>query len=251
MTKIQKIIYIIALILNISIISVELGSSFNTGSRPLPKELQDFNIGKPKPESIELPQFKFLPDLKIPGAPLKALSLIDFYLLMTMVFFGLNYVISPSLITKTQGIITISISISVILFIITNIFILIAKIMFMIGLLIAPIFGTIAYFSLYGSYNKEKVLNIIQILQPLRISMITALLYTNIKYISNLGLVFIFATTMLLTWGLSFAYSLIPGFLLSIADGILAVIVLIVALIWSIKFLISSIISLKAIITIG
>lgn len=231
MTRIQIYFFIGALLLNISVIYLETGGAVSWGSN--------------QKVSISL-----LPEVEIPKASINALMVFDVLLLITMIFYGLNYFISPNLITKTQGIITIIVCLSLLTFIICNIFLLLAEVFMMIGLLITPIFGTIAYFAKYSSFDKGGTFSLISLLKTLKISMIIAFLYTNIKNITNLGLILLILTPMVLLWVINFVYALVPKFLLQIVDGIAGIVVLIVGLIWCIVFIINSIISLKALISI-
>lgn len=245
MGKIQIIFFIFSILLCITVISLELGSSFSLSADNTNLDKYIENNKNNTTEVLTFPDYDYLPDLSIPGASIKVIGIIDLYLLLTMLFIGANYLINPSLITKSQGIITIIFCIPTILFSITNIVLLVAKVVLMISLLMAPIFGTIAYFAIYSGYDKSNTINFIKVLLILKFSLIISFLITNLKNISNIGLVTLLLTPIGLLWLMSLLFGLIPKFLLSIVDGIVAIIFLVVVLIWSISFLLNSIKSIK------
>ena len=114
----------------------------------------------------------------------------------------------------------------------------------MVGLLLSPIFGTIAYFVGFGHFDRSGAALTLGLLMLLKLGFAVCLLLAHQRFLQNKGLVLIVASTLVAGLLISFLHGFVPGFLVSITDVIGAIVVAILALIWAIVFLIGSLVSI-------
>jgi hypothetical protein len=133
------------------------------------------------------------------------------------------------------------VSLLVLLTAIGLIFAAIALLFLMIGMLLAPIFGTIAYFILFGPFDRAGASATLSLTMLLKIGFAICLVLAQQRFLQNTGLVLLIATSLLASVIVSFLQGLVPGFLVSITDDIAAIVVAILAVIWAIIFLIGAI----------
>ena len=215
--KLRTPFFIIALVLVVCVVLIEMGSSVFLLSN------------SPKPT---------------PGYGIPYLAVLDGLLAMTIVLFGVPLVISERLHGKIQGILVFLITLFVIIGTIMMILMAIVELMIMIILLTTPIFGTIAYFAIYGDFNTGGAAITLSLIMVLKIAFAWCLFLAHQRFLQNKGLVLIVLTSFLANIVISFLHGLVPGFLVSITDVIGGIVVGILAVIWGIFFLISSIMSM-------
>ena len=78
----------------------------------------------------------------------------------------------------------------------------------------------------------------------LKLGFVICLVLAQQRFIQNRGLVLLIITSFLASIITSFLQGLVPFFLVSITDGIAAIVVVVLALIWAVVFLIGSLISI-------
>jgi len=122
-------------------------------------------------------------------------------------------------------------------------FAIFALLLLMIGLLLAPIFGTAAYLIVYGHFQTGSAAAMLSLLMVLKIAFAIFLVLAHERFLQNKGLVLLILTTLLAQIITSFLQGFPPGILVSITDAIAGLITVILTAIWSIFFLIGSIIS--------
>ncbi len=207
--------FIIALVLVICVVLIEIGSSVF-----------------------------LLTDSATPGYGVPYLAWLDGLLLLTALSFAAPLVISEHLHGKIQGILIFLITLFSIFGMIMGILSAFVELMIMIVLLTTPIFGTIAYFAIYADFNKSGAAITLSLVMLLKLFFAGFLFLAHQRFLQNKGLVLIVLTSLLATIVISFLHGLVPGFLVSITDAIGGIIVVILAMIWGIYFLISSIMSM-------
>ncbi|HJZ96668.1 MAG TPA: hypothetical protein VKE70_09170 [Candidatus Solibacter sp.] len=149
--------------------------------------------------------------------------------------------LSQSIWGRTQGIVTLIVSILVLLACIGFIIARFVKVLIMIALLTATPFGTLAYLAMWGFFNRGGASVALSVLMALKIAFVIFLVLSQQRFLQNKGLVLIIVTSLVSNIVISFLQGLVPVFLVSITDGIAAIIVLILAAIWAILMLIFSI----------
>ena len=206
--------FVIGLVLIICVVLIEIGSSVFLGSASA-----------------------------TPGFAISYLALLDGLLLLTTLLFAAPLLISEQLHGKIQGILVLFISLFLLITTIMMIMAAFVALMIMIVLLTSPIFGTIAYFAIFGKFAGGASITL-SLIMSLKLAFVWFLFLAHQRFLQNKGLVLIVLTSLLATIVISFFHGFPPGFLVSITDVIGAIIVAILAVIWGMYFLVSSIISM-------
>jgi hypothetical protein len=140
-----------------------------------------------------------------------------------------------------QGIATLIGSIVLILTSLGSLVAAFVELMVMVTLLPAVPFGTIAYLAMWGFFPVADAATLLGLLLALKLAFAVLLLLAQPRFLQNTGLVVLTATTMVATVVLAFLHGWVPVILVSIVDGIAAIVFAILALIVGIVLLIGSI----------
>jgi hypothetical protein len=178
-----------------------------------------------------------------PGYGIPAMALLDGLILFTVGLMGLSMLLQKGIHAKIQGILTLILSLLLLLGCILMGFLIFTLILLMVGLLLAPIFGTAAYFVIYGHFETSTAAAVLSLLMLLKLGFAICLVLAHQRFLQNKGLVLIVLTTLLAQIITSFLQGFPPGFLVSITDAIAGLITVILTAIWSLIFLIGSIVS--------
>ncbi len=178
-----------------------------------------------------------------PGYGIPAMALLDGLITFTVGLMGLSMLLPKGIHAKLQGILTLIVSFLLLIGLIVMGFLIFALILLMVGLLLAPIFGTIAYFAIYGHFDTSEAATVLSVLMLLKLGFAICLVLAHQRFLENKGLVLIILTTLLAQIITAFLIGFPPGFLASITDAIAGLVTVILTAVWSIIFLIGSIIS--------
>jgi hypothetical protein len=178
-----------------------------------------------------------------PGFGVPYLALLDGLILYTFGLMGLSLLLPSGIHAKIQGIATLIVSFLMLLGSIVLIIVTLVLLILMVSLLLAPIFGTIAYFALYADFARGRAAGLLSAFMLLKLAAAVCLVLAHPRFLENKGLVLIVLTSLLAQVITSFLHGLPPGFLVSITDAIAGIITGILAAIWSIVLLIGSIVS--------
>lgn len=187
-------------------------------------------------------------DAEIPGLGIPSIALIDSLLVFVVTMMLLNLVVSPALMGKISGIISL---IFAILILLTSIVLLLAsltELLAMVSLLLSVPFGTAAYFAGYASFARTEAALTLSLLLTLKLIFSVLLILSNQRFLENTGLLLLIFTALLVNILVTFLHGFPPGFLASITDALAAIIVAIIGLIWSLNLLIRSVPALLKII---
>jgi hypothetical protein len=176
-----------------------------------------------------------------PGLGIPYLALLDGLVLFTAALIGAEVVVPKSVSGRVQGVATAIVSLLVLIAGIGLIFAAITLLILMVSLLLAPIFGTIAYFAIFGHFDRTGANVALSTIMLLKIGFAACLVLAQQRFLQNCGLVLIIATSLLASVVVSFLQGLVPFFLVSITDAIAAIIVAILAVVWALVFLINAI----------
>lgn len=185
-------------------------------------------------------QFDNLASAKPPGLGIPYMALLDAVVLFTVGLIGLSLVIPERIQGRGQGCLTFVFGFLLILASIILAFIALALLLLMVSLLLAVPFGTIAYLALFGSFDKGGAAVVLALLMMLKLGFVICLFLAQQKFLQNKGLVLLVLTSLLANIILSFLHGLVPRFLVSITDGIGAILMAILAIIWCLILLIGS-----------
>lgn len=181
--------------------------------------------------------------VEVNSKAIPALALLDGLVFYATLIIGIALLIPERIQSKLQGIVTLVFSF---LLLIACIGIVIADfqlLILMVTLLMSPIFGTIAYFAVWANFDTDPTRVALSLLMTLKIVFAVCLVLAHQRFLQNKGFVLIIATSFLANFIIAFLYGLVPGPLVSIADVIAAIIICVLAIIWTITYLIGGIIS--------
>lgn len=207
---------------------------------------------------VELSSMAVLHVSTSPGSPLnlapngKAIPMMAF--LDGLVFYatliiGIALIIPERVQSKVQGVVTLIFSFLLVIGGITALFLEIALVMLMVSLVLSVPFGTIAYFAIWANFDTDNARLVLSLLMTLKIIFAVCLVLAHQRFLQNKGFVLIILTSLVSNLIIAFLHGFVPGSLVSITDGVAAIIVCILALIWGGVYLIGGIISVvKAIV---
>lgn len=180
----------------------------------------------------------------IEGFGIPMLQYVDGVLLFSLALIGLGLVLPAVVQVKIQGCLTLIFAIVLLLTALVLIFLVIAKLIVMVSLLLSFPFGTIAYFFIFANFPRGASVALLGFLFSLKILVGILLLLAHQRFIENLGLVLMVLTSLVANIIVSLLHTIVPGFLVSITDAIAGIVVLILAIIWAIILIIGAIISI-------
>jgi len=183
-------------------------------------------------------------NLATPGMGIPYLALIDGLLFFTILLMAAPLLISDRVHGRIQGIITFLTSLAVLLL---AFFMLVSAIMFlmlMVSLLMATPFGTIAYLAAFSDFDKAAAAITLGSIMTLKIAFVVCLFLAHQRFLQNKSLMLVILTSLVATIVVTFLQSIVPGFLASITDDIAAIVIAVLAIIWSVVYLFSSLPSL-------
>lgn len=267
MESLRKPFFLAALLLLVLMLLVELGSFFFIQRPALPSSSSTLQLGDVKSQLRLAAQY--LPaqqqqqlstaidklgvdDLsqavsqaqtqgRPPGLGVPYLALLEGMLLFTLGLMAAGMLYKERIQACVQGIATFIFALSMLLVAIGLLIAAIASTLAMIALLLSVFIGTIIYLIVFGSFDRGASLASLGILMVLQIGAGVCLFLAERRFLQNKGLVLLFATSVVANIIVAFLQGFVPGILVSITDGIAGIVVAVIAIIWSVVFLIGSI----------
>jgi hypothetical protein len=216
----RKPFFFIALILFALAVLAELGSGFYIDA-----DSQDANLY----------------DIANPGLGLPYLAILDGLVLFTLILIGAPLIITDRVHGRIQGIVTFIVALLAFLGSLIMIFAALTLLLMMVSLLMAIPFGTTVYMAKYAAFDKPAAAITLGVIMSFKLGFAVFLILAHQRFLENKGLVLIILTSFLATILLSFLHGIVPRFLVSITDGIGALVTAILAAIWALFYLIGSI----------
>ena len=176
-----------------------------------------------------------------PGIGIPYLAVFDILVMFSVSLMGVSLIIPERVQARVQGIITLVVSVIIFFVSMMLIVMTLGKIFLMLGLLLAPIFGTIAYMAIYGHFDTVTARVTLGFIMSLKFAFAVLLIVSHQRFLENKGLVMIILSSLLATLIVSICHGIVLGFLVSITDSVAALIVLIITLVWALVFLAGSI----------
>jgi hypothetical protein len=190
-----------------------------------------------------------LPSTAAEGLGVSTLAVLDALLILSVGIMGATLLLPERVLGVAQAIVTLLVSLGVLMGSVALIFLAIGLVSLMVGLLLAPIFGTIAYFAVFGHFDRVEAATVLGLVMSLKIAFAVCLLLAHQRFLDNMTLVLLVATSLLAVLVVSFLHALVPTPLVSITDTIAAIVVAVLALIWSVFLIVGSIVAImKAIV---
>lgn len=245
MERLRTPLFVIALILIVLAFLAEIGSGLlSRGHLPADKsgdlEKMASDLDSSFKPGNELGRLSKTP----PGIGIRYMAFVDGLLLFTVALQALALVISGRVHGRIRGIIGLIVSLKVLAGSFIAIFFAIVKLMLMIALLVSFPFGTIIYLALYGFFSRGQANIVLSLLMSFKLAFAVLLVLAHQRFLQIKSLVLLTLTSLLCNIVISFLHALVPFFLVSITDCVAAIICAILALIWSIHFLVVSIIGI-------
>lgn len=182
-------------------------------------------------------------DLPTPGYGVPYLAFLDGLLMLTVALIALALLLPERLHGRTQGIVTL---IASILFLVGSFFAAIAAfvaLILMVSLLLAPIFGTIAYMAMFAHFNRSGAAIALSAAMSLKLLFALFLVLGHQRFLQNKSLVLVTLTSLIATWLVAFLHAFPPRILASITDALAGLVVAILAIVWAILYLVFSVFS--------
>jgi hypothetical protein len=256
--KLRTPLFIIAVILIALTVLFELGAGIVLPNLTAPKA-QDRNVLAIIPndspakeeaqENSELQQKSRQLESKPPGMAITYMALLDGIVLFTVGLMGLALLIPEKIQGRLQGCVTFIFGLLLIIACIILIFIALGLLLLMVSLFLSVPFGTIAYFAIFGFFDRAGSTIALSLIMFLKLGFAICLVLSQQRFIQNKGLVLLILTSLLANVIVSLLHGIVPSFLVSITDALAAIIVAILAVIWLIFLLFGSLFSIiKAIV---
>jgi hypothetical protein len=254
MDEIRRPFFLAALVAWLLVVVVELGSNLipvpAVSAAQLKAQILHDAPDDPPPSDADLQDMVRVrrEQPPRPGYAITSLIAFDGMAFMGLFWMGAGLVISRRLAARVQAITALIVSLLAIIAGIVVALLLLALLFIMLGLFLAPPFGTLAYLAIWGFFATGAAATTTGILLFLKLATVVLLVLAQQRFLKNKGLVVLLAVSLLLTLLISFLHGFPPGILVSITDVIAALVILVVAIIWSLLVFISSIIAtIKAI----
>lgn len=258
MDSLRKPILFLAVALIAIVVLIEVGSSIlpqnaNVNPQALRSDLPD----SPAPTATAVAEafgkadqdeINELGEETPPGLGIPYMALLDAVLLFTVALIVISLVLPEGVHGRIQGCGTLIFSLLIILGGLVMIFVALGLVMIMVSLLLSVPWGTIAYLVIFGHFDRQGAGAILVLLMMLKLGFAVALIVANPRFLQNKGLVLLVLTSLLANVILSFLHGFVPVFLVSITDGIGAIIMGLLACIWAIILLVGGIVSLVKVI---
>lgn len=185
--------------------------------------------------------------VSVPGMPQQAdgwgvpsIVLVDALLVLTLGLMGLQFLLSQALHGRTQGIVTLVVSVLVLLGALALIFTGLQALGVMLSLLLAPPFGTVAYLAVWGHFDRSAASQVLAMLLLLKLGCGVCLLLAHPRFLLLKGLVLLWGTSVVAGLLVAFLHGMVPGPLVSITDLVGAIVVAVVGLLWAIHAVVAS-----------
>lgn len=221
--ELRRPFLIVALVLILLVVLIEAGSGLL------------LDLGTPGAASL---------DAKAPGYGISYLAFLDGFVFYVTLLISLAMVIPERIQGKVQGCATAIVSFLGCLGAIFAIIMCLIMLIVMVTLLLAPIFGTIAYLAIYGHFDRSGAAVTLSLIMTLKLAFCVFLVLAHQRFLQNKGLVLIVLTSLLANLILGFLHNFVPLPLVSITDAIGAIVVGILAVIWAIILFIFAIIGI-------
>ncbi len=179
--------------------------------------------------------------VEAPGWGIPFLAFLDGLLLFVVLSTVLATITPERIQGRLQSLVTLILSILVIIGGIAAILAAMAMLIMMVALFMAAPFGTAVYLAKYGTFATGSAGITLAVLMMLKLGFAICLVLAHQRFLLNKSLVILTLCSFLTGIIVSFLHSFVPGILVSITDMVGAIVVAIIAVIWAVLFLISSI----------
>jgi len=179
-----------------------------------------------------------------PGHGIRSIALLDGVLVFTLALMGASLVVSQRILAKLQGCLTMISGLAVAVLALLWALKALAEVVLMVALLLAFPFGTIVYLAEYGDFATGEAAVVMGTVTTLRLAVAVCLVLAQQRFLRNTGLVLVILTGMLAGLVVGVAHGWVPGILVSITDGVAAIVIAVLAIVWAIVLIVGGLVSL-------
>lgn len=175
-----------------------------------------------------------------PGIAIGYLAILDLMLAHAIGLMAVELLAPRSVVGRVQGPLTLVLSL---LGVIAAFFLALGALFFLVllvTLLVAVPFGTIAYLAGWGHFATGAAAATLSIVMLLKLGFAVLLPLAHQRFLQNKGLIVLTGASLGLTWVVAFLHAFPPGFLVSIADAIGALVIGVIGVVWLVLLLIGS-----------
>jgi hypothetical protein len=179
-----------------------------------------------------------------PGRAIPAMAVLDGLVLFTVLLMGAPLLIPERIFARVQGIATLVVSLLALTGSITGIFLTFSLVILMIVLFTAFPFGTIVYLIIYGFFDRIGGNVTLSLLMMLKLGFGACLILAHPRFLQNKGLMLLILTSLAANIIISFLHAMVPIPLVSITDGIAAIVVFVLVVAWASFLLAGSVVAI-------
>lgn len=256
----RRPLLVLAVVATAVALLLSLGSSLVTGPPPFAERVNDTLSN---PSTVQLLErygidlhdaqnalTETVPD-EPPGMGIPALALILGELLLILALTALPLLVGDRITGTVNSIASLIGGLLLLLASIAVALLSFAMLQVMLSLLLAPPFGTLTYLALFGSFNAGGAAVFTSAILFCVVACLLLLVFAQQRFLASKGLVALIGTAALLTLGTAFLHSLVPGFLVSIADAAVALVTAIVSAIWALCIVIWGVVAAVRLLQLG
>lgn len=188
-------------------------------------------------KDLDVPK-KFADDYDTPGLGLPADGIMSLWLFISVALMAAASLPRKKLVPYVSGIVNIVGGLLLLLASLAAIFVAIAKLLIMVGLLVAFPFGPLIYLAIFGWFAKGAAAATLTIALILKIVVGVLLFLGDRSILKSPAVVILFLLSIVSGILVMLLHAIVPMMLVSITDAVAAIIVGIIAAIWSIISLI-------------
>lgn len=178
-----------------------------------------------------------------PGYGIPYMRFVDGLLLTTLALMAATLVIGERFQGRLQGIVTLLIALTLLGLSFRGILVALVELIIMLVLLAALPFGPAIYYGLYGNFDLSTARLLLGLTWFLKLILVACLVLAQRRFPTQIGLLLLLVTSIVLNIVVTFLHGLVPGPLVSVTDAIGGIVVGIIGLIWTIVFLILSVVA--------
>lgn len=186
-----------------------------------------------------------------PGLAIRSLALTGGVLFLVLTLTAAPLLIGDRVTGSIQGVVSIVTGLLLAIAAVVSALAAFAALFVMVVLLTSAPFGTLAYLAIYGHFNTGAAAVFTGLILALDLAALVLLALAQQRFLRSRGLVALMLTAIVLVFGTAFLHGLVPGFLVSIADAIAALVISIVAAIWAILVIIGGIVAAVRVLQLG
>jgi hypothetical protein len=235
----RRPLFVAAVVVAAVVVLVELGMAGLVGGNPVGRVPVAVAVGAGVDQGVA--ESAQLGASAPPGNGIAYLALLDGLLLFTLALLGTSLVISHRAYGRAQGVVTLVVSFLWVLAGLLTALLAFAQLLLMVGLFVAPPFGTLAYLAVWGFFPTGEAALVLGLLLALKIALVVLLVLAQQRFLQVKGLVALIVVSVALQLVLGLIHGFLPGPVVAIGDQLWALVTAVVAIVWALVMLIGAI----------